>query len=57
MNCKSLKDCSDDEIVEIVQKAIHRIRGTPDKYGVIKIEMAGGKVKFITVETPFEKDS
>lgn len=56
MNGKSLKDCSDDEVLEIVQKAIHRIRGTPDKYGVIKIEMSGGKVKFITVETPFDKE-
>ena len=57
MNCKSLKDCSDDEILEIVKSALHKIRGTPDKYGVIKIEMSGGKVKFITVEMPFEKDS
>lgn len=51
MNCKSLKDCTDDEVLEVVKKAFHRIRGTPNKYGIVKIEISGGKVKFITVET------
>lgn len=53
MNCKSLKDCSDDEILEIVKSALHKIRGMPNKYGIVRIEMAGGKVKFVTVETSF----
>ncbi len=52
---KSLKDCTDEEVLEIVKKAIQQIRGTPNQYGVVKIEMSGGKVKFIRVELPFDE--
>ena len=53
MNTKSLKDCTDDEIVAYFRQALELIRKTDQKYGIIKIEVSGGKVKFLTVEKPF----
>ena len=52
MNTKSLKDCTDDEIVSYFRKALGEIRETSSQYGVIKVEVSGGKVKFLTVEKP-----
>ena len=49
---KSLKDCTDIEIQQKVSELLADIRKTPDQYGIIKIEISGGKVKFITVEKP-----
>ncbi len=49
---KSLKDCSVSEIHYRIDKAIEEIRIMPEQYGIIRIEISGGKVKFITVEKP-----
>ena len=49
---KSLKECSDEEIVILFQKALQEIRRSPDQYGIIRTEVSGGKVKFLTVEKP-----
>lgn len=53
MNTKSLKDCTDDEIVAYFRQALDQIRKTDQQYGIIKVEVSGGKVKFLTVEQPF----
>lgn len=50
---KSLKDCTDDEIIGFFRQALEQIRQTDQQYGIIKIEVSGGKVKFLTVEKPF----
>lgn len=52
MNQKSLKECSDAEIHHKIDSVIEEIRKSPDQYGVVKIEISGGKVKFITIEKP-----
>ena len=52
---KSLKDCTDEEILILFQKALQEIRKTADQYGVIHAEVSGGKVKFLTVETPVKQ--
>jgi len=49
---KSLKDCTDDEIVAYFRQALLEIRKTANQYGIIKVEVSGGKVKFFTVEKP-----
>lgn len=49
---KSLKDCTDEEILILFQKALQEIRKSPDQYGVIHAEVSGGKVKFLTIEKP-----
>ena len=49
---KSLKECTDEEIVVLFLKALQEIRKTPDQYGIIHTEVSGGKVKFLTVEKP-----
>ena len=49
---KSLKDCTDEEIIEVFKRALLEIRKSPDQYGIIRTEVSGGKVKFITVEKP-----
>lgn len=53
MNYRSLKDCTDDEIVAYFRQALEQIRSTAQQYGIIKVEVSGGKVKFLTVEKPF----
>ena len=52
---KSLKDCTDDEIVAYFRQALDQIRKTDQQYGIIKVEVSGGKVKFLTVEQPFAR--
>ena len=52
MIMKSLKDCTDEEIKEKIQQAINEIRQTPFQYGVIHLEVSGGKAKYLTVEKP-----
>lgn len=52
MIMKSLKDCSDEEIKEKIQQALEEIRKTPSQYGVIHLEVSGGKAKYLTVEKP-----
>ena len=49
---KSLKDCTDEEILQIVKLALDEIRESPNQYGVITVTVSGGKVKFLTVEKP-----
>ena len=49
---KSLKDCSDEELILLFLKALQDIRGSDSQYGEIKVTVSGGKVKFITVEMP-----
>ena len=49
---KSLKEYSDDEIVLLFRKALQEIRKTDYGYGIIRTEVSGGKVKFMTVEKP-----
>lgn len=53
---KSLKDCTDEEIVTIVKKALQEIRESGDQYGIIRMEVSGGKVKFLTVEKSLNKE-
>jgi len=50
---KSLKDCSDEELILLFLKALQDIRHSDSQYGEIKITVSGGKVKFLTVEKPF----
>ena len=52
MNCKSLKNCTDEEIADFFMRALKEIREAPYQYGIIKAEVSGGKVKFITIEKP-----
>lgn len=52
MNQKSLRECTDVEIHHKIDKLLDDIRKSPDQYGIVKIEISGGKVKFITVEKP-----
>ena len=52
MNQKSLKDCTDAEIHHKIDNILADIRKSPDQYGIVKIEISGGKVKFITIEKP-----
>lgn len=52
MNQKSLKDCSDEELILLFLKALQDIRRSDSQYGEIKVTVSGGKVKFITVEKP-----
>lgn len=52
MNQKSLRECSDAEIHHKIDNILDDIRKSPDQYGVVKIEVSGGRVKFITVEKP-----
>jgi len=49
---KSLKDYTDEELVALFRQALLEIRKTPNQYGVIKLEVSGGKGKFFTVEKP-----
>ena len=49
---KSLKDCSDEELILLFLKALHDIRNSDSQYGEIKVTVSGGKVKFITIEKP-----
>lgn len=49
---KSLKECTDEELVVLFLKALQDIRHSDSQYGEIKITISGGKVKFITVEMP-----
>lgn len=56
MASKSLKDYTDDEIVAYFRQALDQIRKTDQKYGIIKVEVSGGKVKFLTVEQPFVRN-
>ncbi len=51
---KSLKCCTDEEIKGLVIKALEEIRASGNQYGVVHIEVSGGKVKFITIEKPIE---
>lgn len=49
-----LREYSDDEICDLVRQALENIREeSPNQYGVIRITVSGGKVKFLTVEKPF----
>ena len=50
---KSLKECSDEELILLFLKALQDIRHSDSQYGEIKITVSGGKVKFLTVEKPF----
>lgn len=52
MDSKSLKNCTDAEIHHKIDSIFADIRKTPDQYGVVRIEISGGKVKYITVEKP-----
>ena len=52
MNTKSLKDCSDEEILALILRALGEIRETETQYGEIRVTVSGGKVKFLTVEKP-----
>lgn len=52
MDNKSLKNCTDAEIHQKIDSIFADIRKTPDQYGVVRIEISGGKIKFITVEKP-----
>ena len=52
MNNKSLKDCTDEEIHVLFDKALEEIRSSPNQYGEITIIVSGGKVKFMTVAKP-----
>ena len=52
MSQKSLRECSDAEIHHKIDGIFEDIRKSPDQYGIVKIEVSGGKVKFITVEKP-----
>ena len=52
MSQKSLKECTDTEIHHKIDNILDDIRNSPDQYGVVRIEVSGGKVKFITVEKP-----
>lgn len=52
MNVKSLKDYTDEEIVKLFLQALWEIRQTDNQYGIIRTEVSGGKVKFLTVEKP-----
>ena len=52
MNNKSLKDCTDEEIHALFDKALEEIRSSPNQYGEIQIIVSGGKVKFMTVAKP-----
>ena len=52
MNQKSLKDCTDEEIHAMIDKALKDIRKSANQYGVITLTVSGGKVKFLTVEKP-----
>lgn len=56
MNCKSLKSCTDEEIVVIFRQALEEIRETDSQYGVITVTVSGGRVKFMTVEKPVFRD-
>ena len=49
---KSLKECSDDELVALFRQALLEIRKSADQYGIIRLEVSGGKGKFLTVEKP-----
>lgn len=49
---RALRDCSDEEILALVLRALEEIRETDSQYGEIKITVSGGKVKFLTVEKP-----
>ena len=55
MNVKSLKDYTDEEIVSLFLQALWEIRQSDNQYGVIKAEVSGGRVKFLTVEKPMTK--
>lgn len=50
---KSLRNCSDEEIHALLTKALKQIRASDNQYGIIRIEVSGGKVKFFTVEKSF----
>ena len=52
MNTKSLKDCTDEEIIEKFLKALDDIRKSDNQYGEIHVTVSGGRVKFLTVEKP-----
>ena len=52
MNTKSLKDCTDEEIIEKFLKALDDIRKSDNQYGKIHVTVSGGRVKFLTVEKP-----
>ena len=52
MNQKSLKDCTDEEIKEKVQQGLDEIRKTPSQYGILHLEVSGGKAKYLTLEKP-----
>lgn len=52
MSQKSLRDCTDAEIHHKIDRILDDIRKSPDQYGIVKIEVSGGKVKFITIEKP-----
>lgn len=50
MVSESLKKCTDEEIIEKFRRCLARIRSTEYQYGIIRFEVSGGKVKFMTVE-------
>ena len=52
MSQKSLKECTDTEIHHKIDNILDDIRKSPDQYGIVRIEVSGGRVKFITVEKP-----
>ena len=52
METKSLKNCSDEEIVALFLQGLDEIRNTESQYGEIHVVVSGGKVKFLTVEKP-----
>lgn len=52
VNNKSLKDCTDEEIIEKFLKALDDIRKSDNQYGEIHVTVSGGRVKFLTVEKP-----
>lgn len=52
METKSLKNCTDEEIVALFLRALQEIRATDNGYGEIRTTVSGGKVKFMTLEKP-----
>ena len=51
---KSLKDCTDEEIIILFLKALYEIRHSENQYGEIRTTVSGGKVKFMTIEKPVD---
>ena len=49
---KSLKDCTDEEIVTLFRKALEGIRKSESRSGIVRVIVSGGKVVFLNVEKP-----